>query len=112
MRGWRQLRVVLWDHLKDLRATARELSGYGGWRSCAGCYLATRAPREFGQIHLWKKILGGGYFAHELQHFLADYSMETESYPLDTDANERMAFLAGDLTMQFWNQFYDRFDGK
>ena len=68
--------------------------------------------RQHGEIHLWEKIIGAGYFAHELQHFMDDYSATTEKHPLDSKADERMAWLAGQLTAEFWTKFYERFDVK
>jgi hypothetical protein len=61
---------------------------------------------------LWIKLMGAGYFAHELQHFMADYVSETEplDYVFDRPANERVAFLAGELTNQFWVEFYKKFE--
>jgi hypothetical protein len=104
----KKLRVVIWEYLKDLRATAKKLDSSLNWRDAAGGYLAVRM-RSFGQIHLCKKFIGAGYFAHELQHFMIDYSEESECHPLDPKANERMAYLAGDLTAQFWSEYYKRF---
>jgi hypothetical protein len=111
-RGRKKLEVFIWKHLKDLRQAAKEVTGHGGWKDTAGCYIALRAPGRFGQIHLCQKWMGAGYWAHEQQHFMYDYSEETEVYPLDQKANERMAFLAGDLTAQFWIRFYECFEVK
>lgn len=110
-RGHRKLRVYIWKNVSDLRQAAKNVTGHGGWYDTAGFYLAARGPSKFGEIHLWKKLIGEGYWAHELQHFIADYSEETENEPVvfDAKANERMAFLAGDLTNQFWTKFYKRF---
>ncbi len=66
--------------------------------------------RQWGEIQLWEKLMGAGYFAHELQHFMDDYSGEVETHPLSREADERLAFLAGDLTAQFWTKFYERFE--
>ena len=30
-RSRKKLQVVIWKHLKDLRATARRTTGHGGW---------------------------------------------------------------------------------
>jgi len=111
-RGRKKLEVFIWKHLKDLRKAAKDITGQSGWSNTAGCYIATRAENKFGQIHLWQKLMGAGYWAHEMQHFINDYSEETEKYPLDQVANERIAFLAGDLTAQFWLEFYKRFQVK
>lgn len=108
----KKLYVAIWKNVGDLRVAAKQSAGYGGWDDCAGCYISVRSKSQFGEIHLWKKMMGAGYWAHEVQHFLNDYSEETERYPLDEKANERIAFLAGDLTAQFWTKFYERFDVK
>ncbi len=112
-RGRKKLHVFIWKHKKDLRAAASAHSdeSLSWWNTAAGAYVGYQAPKRFGEIHLWQKLIGAGYFAHELQHFMNHY-METESYPLDFEANERMAWLAGDLTMQFWTKFYERFEIK
>lgn len=110
-RSRKKLRVVIWKRLKDLRAAARAASSEPArfWRNAAGAYVGVRAPRQFGEIHLWTKWMGAGYFAHELQHFMEDYRFCTEKHPLDDRANERMAYLAGDLTAQFWTKYYEHF---
>lgn len=109
-RGRRKLRVYIWKTKKELRAAAKEMDASVNWSDASGCYIATRVS-SFGQIHLWKKLIGAGYWAHELQHFMNDYSEETENYPLDHDANERMAWLAGELTKEFWIK-YGKFEVK
>ncbi len=116
-RSHRKLHVVLWRHLKDLRAAAKKSSHRSAyyWKHAAGAYCGIQVYRngrlrQFGEIHLWEKLMGAGYFTHELQHFMIDYSEGTESYPLDPEASERMSFLAGDLAAQFWTKFYERFD--
>jgi hypothetical protein len=110
----KKLRVVIWEYLKDLRGAAKETSGDSAsyWRRAAGAYIATRGPRRFGEIHLWNKIIGAGYFAHELQHFMIDYIEWTESFPLNMESNERAALLAEDLTAVFWTRYYKRFPEK
>jgi hypothetical protein len=113
-RARKRLHVFIWKHVKDLRQAAKALDTSWNWNNAAGCYLATRGNNQFGQIHLWQKLMGAGYFAHELHHFMLDYSSETESadYVFDRQANERMAWLAGELTAQFWTKFYERFEVK
>lgn len=120
-RGRKKLRVVIWKHLKDLRtaAHASSLQSVRYWKRAAGAYVGAQrfrpegnrmVCRQFGEIHLWEKLIGAGYFAHELQHFMLHYAEETETLPLDPEANERMAWLAGELTNQFWTKFYERFE--
>lgn len=90
-RARKKLHVAIWKHLKDLRAAAKRTSGYGGWGDAAGVYIAAKNKTQFGEIYLWIDLIGGGYWAHELQHFMIDYMESTESFPLDEKANERMA---------------------
>lgn len=111
-RSRKKLYVAIWKNVGDLRKAAKQSAGYGGWDNAAGCYIAVRSKSQFGEIHLWKKMMGAGYWAHEAQHFLWDYADETEKFPLDEKANERIAYLAGDLTAQFWTKFYEQFDVK
>lgn len=106
-RAARVLRVVIWEQVGDLRKNAKQHDRSLNWSDAAGCYLSLHGNLVFGEIHLWKKLIDRGYFAHELQHFINDYAMETEQFPLDFDANERMAYLAGESTKDFWNKYYE-----
>ena len=111
-RSRKKLHVVIWDRVGELRRAAKEHSTETKyfWRQAAGAYVGVRGKYQFGEIHLWTKWIGAGYFAHELQHFMDDYATATEKLPLDFDANERMAHLAGVLTAEFWTKFYERFE--
>lgn len=111
-KGRARLKVFVWKNLKDLRRAAKASSTQSAryWKNALGAYVGTRGPRQFGEIHLWEKMIGAGYFAHELQHFMEDYRTATEQKYLDNEANERMAWLAGELTGEFWTKFYERFD--
>ena len=108
----KKLRVVIWNHVGELRRAAKEHSDETAYfrKDAAGAYVGCRSQRQFGEIHLWTKWIGAGYFAHELQHFMEDYAAATEKFPLDADANERMAHLAGVLTAEFWTLFYKNFE--
>ncbi len=114
-RARKQLHVYVWEYVRDLRAAAQKASTRSVyyWRNAAGAYngilVYSRSGRliQFGRVHLWQKMIGGGYVEHEFQHFLHHYTEATEHWPLDPDADERIAYLAGDLTAQFWSQFYD-----
>jgi len=110
-RGRKKLKVFIWKHKKDLRAAAHEHSVESAhfWKQAAGAYVGYLKAGQFGEIHLWEKLIGAGYFAHELQHFINHYLQETEKHPLDFEANERMAWLAGELTAEFWTKFYKKF---
>jgi hypothetical protein len=108
--------VFIWKRLKDLRKAAHGSSVQSAhfWKNALGAYVGNRTKKQFGEIHLWLKMTGAGYWAHELQHFIMDYASGTESpfYVSDPEANERMAWLAGELTAQFWTEFYKKFEEK
>src|SRR5689334_12414394 len=114
MHGRKKLHVYIWRTKTELRTAAKAHSSESAhwWKTAAGGYVGARIEKQFGEIHLWQKLIGAGYWAHELQHFMADYTEATESTPLDHEANERMAWLAGDLTAQFWTKFFERFEVK
>ncbi len=104
--------MYIWQYLKDLRKAAQVSSTHPAryWKNAAGAYVGVVKPGQFGEIHLHQKLMGAGYFAHELQHFMEHYRFITEEPWLDDTANERMAWLAGELTAEFWTKFYERFD--
>jgi len=60
--------------------------------------------RTVGEIHLHE--FGAGIFAHELQHFIFHWCELKKRNANGEDFEERIACLAGDLTVQFWNKFY------
>ena len=115
-RSRKRLHVHIWKNLKDLRRAARASSTKSAryWKNALGAYVGVRKGNQFGEIHLWINMLGAGYWAHELQHFMMDYATATEPiyYESDTEANERMAWLAGELTAEFWTKFYERLEMK
>jgi hypothetical protein len=114
-RGRKKLTVYIWQNLRDLRRAAQKSSTLPArwWKTAAGAYVGVVTKTQFGEIHLWQKLIGAGYFAHELQHFMEDYRTATEGIkPLDDEANERMAWLAGELTAEFWTKFYEKFEVK
>jgi len=108
-----KVRVVIFHHLKDLRACAKEQSGHGGWGTAAGAYAGLEKGEYFGAILLWKDIIGAGYFAHELQHFITDYLVRKDLFKpiLEQDkrfseTSEMLSWICGDMTAQFWAEYY------
>ena len=65
---------------------------------------------KYGEIHMELGNIGGGIFAHELQHFVLDY---IDTYELDFagEDNERICLLVGNMTADFWSQFYEMYRG-
>lgn len=97
-----ELQVYVWKSLRGLhRNTNFKGSGY------VGAYVAypyRKSRGLFGEMHLVKKWVGAGYVAHELQHFFYDWLMEQSR---NEETNERQALMAGEITKQFWSEYYD-----
>jgi hypothetical protein len=94
-----RVQVSIFDNLGQLRKSVEGV--FVDNAITAGYYHACRS-RYFGRIGLWRDIMGAGYFAHELQHFIHDYMLDRE----ETN-NEKIAWMAGDLTSQFWTKWYE-----
>ncbi len=70
--------------------------------------LETEEPEleeKVGEIHLVESKFGAGVFAHELQHFILDW---IDIWGLDDD--EAICTIAGKMTTDFWNTFYEHFE--
>lgn len=65
----------------------------------------TILTKVVGQIHLVRGRFGAGVFAHELQHFLS-YWYADNNWDITGKHFEKAAYLAGDLTTEFWTWFY------
>ncbi len=60
-------------------------------------------------IHLDVNYVGSGVWAHELNHFMADWCRFNKWDPYDKHS-EKAAELAERLTREFWIWFYDNFE--
>jgi hypothetical protein len=63
----------------------------------------------FGEIHLVKDSIGGGYVAHEIAHMGYDWVFTHKSIGSQKQ-NEAFAYLVGDVTSKFWTEFYKRYE--
>jgi hypothetical protein len=113
-----KLMVYIWPTLTAMRARISAFIGKTEARRTLGLFHApdTRiGPRNVvrnivvGEIHLTQGQFGAGIFAHELQHFISWWSDIKDFKPTDADW-ERVSNLAGRLTTQFWNKYYECFD--
>ena len=107
------INVLFFSRLKDLRKYARKHSTEKSrdLSEAAGCYVGLESKKYFGLICLWEEIVGAGYFAHELQHFVFDYIAREMSDNL-SDVNEKLAWMVGDMTAQFWAKYYKLYPEK
>ena len=90
------LDIFIWPDVVSMREFTQQ-SG-----KCMACYNA-------GEIHLVEGEFGAGIFAHELQHFIQDWISKNDLDPMN-GSWEEIAYLAGDMTTDFWNWFYDNFE--
>ncbi len=102
--GKRYIQVFIWKSVRGLRRnTSFQDNNYLG----AYLYYPNRKARTglFGEIHLLKRMIGAGYVAHEIQHFLFDWLLQFQS--ISGRHNEQLAYLAGETTKEFWNSYYE-----
>ena len=107
------------NNKKLLKGATDRMFAEDGFLDSAGYFFAHYSekvqfpfafPKQviFAEIHLEKKMMGAGYFTHELTHFLEAW-MSTR--PEDMEA-EYAPTLMGRLTTNFWDWYYDNVDNK
>lgn len=104
--GSQNVLFYVWRTVKGLKRNTFFRSDY------VGAYVAYPYRKRrglFGEVHLMKSKIGAGYVAHEIQHFLYDWLLEQRA---TRNTNERLALLAGNVTRDFWKQYYDRIEKK
>lgn len=103
----RFVRCFIWKNEAALRRNTdfRNDQYFGAY-----VHYPARRPRSglFGEVHLVKKYMGVGYVAHELQHFFFDWLQEYTFYfvKFPVDISERLAWITGEITRDFWNAYY------
>jgi hypothetical protein len=104
--GSQHLDVFVWRNVRGLH---RNTYFYGGDYLGAYVFYPRRKKRGlFGEVHLVKRMIGAGYVAHELEHFIYDWLIDRISRSktgyVDTVEimNEPTARLMGDVTRDFW----------
>jgi hypothetical protein len=104
--GKQWLDIYIWNSTEGLLNNTRFKN-----RDYLGAYVSCWNGKKtglFGEVHLVKDIIGGGYVAHELQHFIYDYMLWCPTNFSDR-LNEKLAKLLGEITNLFWREFYDRY---
>jgi len=71
-------------------------------------YIRPRPPDgSLGQIIFCAKAIGAGVVSHEMTHAAVFYLRNHRGMNISNSKNdERLAYLQGDLTRDFWNQWY------
>ena len=104
--GKQWLDVYIWNGMEGLLNNTRFKN-----KDYLGAYVSCWNGKKtglFGEIHLIRDEIGGGYVAHELMHFMFDYILWLPG-KLD---GEKLARLMGDVTNSFWCAFYERYEEK
>jgi hypothetical protein len=111
----------IWNTRDEMRAATNGKFDIGGEHSA--CYIGTLwkitesgiKTKCLGHLHFSTEDMGAGIVAHELQHFItnliATYQEFREGFSLDNiDDIEEICLITGDLTREFWIEFYKRFE--
>lgn len=114
-----RLPVLIWNTLEGMHTHAKRAGHLG----CAedevmGYFIANDIKIDpatdevknnvIGYIGLSEERIGAGIFAHELQHFICSWIL-CAAWNL-VDQYEEIALLTGELTRNFWIEFYRLFD--
>ena len=113
--GSRKLDVFVWRTVRGLyRNTNFPKKNYLG--AYIGYPYGKRRRGLFGELHLLKRmiacggaqLIGAGYVAHELQHFMLDWLTDHTLYDPDSirRLNEPAAWLCGEVTRLVWSEWY------
>jgi hypothetical protein len=103
-----KLVVFIWPTLGSMRAYTKPKSGnhYGYFINPRVRVVGEHiTPGDVGYIHLVEGRFGAGTFAHELQHFM-NFWIPVREWEL-WDDDEKIAYLVGNLTNEFWVKYYD-----
>lgn len=58
------------------------------------------------EIHLDISMIGAGYVAHEIQHFVQWWIYKNNLKAMAED-NEKICMITGEITALFWDRFYN-----
>ena len=121
------VKCYVWDTPEEMRLYLDGKQDKGQWQKTEACYLGfdwtweveengqtSFITRKLGELHFHNESMGAGIVAHEIQHFLTAWVVNMD-WVKDLTGDrywEPIAKLAGDLTREFWNGFYDRFEIK
>jgi hypothetical protein len=69
-------------------------------------------PGRLGNLHFYADKMGAGIVSHEIQHFVLGWVSALvkfrEGYDInDHDDIEEVCLMAGDITKEFWNKYYE-----
>lgn len=112
-----RLVIVLHPNLRALRkAWSKRKPRISGKDTLAffhsnGLHVSPRGrvrERKIAEIHMCQRRFGAGIFAHELQHFMT-FWYDSKRWKSGDPYWERAAYLAGNLTKDFWTKYYKAF---
>lgn len=100
--GSQNVLVFVWKSVAGLK---RNTIFQGDYIGAYVPYPYRKRTGLFGEIHLVASRVDVGYVAHEIQHFIYDWS-QTQSHGRSFE--ERQATLTGDITGEFWRKYRKR----
>jgi hypothetical protein len=107
IRGEERLGVqfFIYENRKKLRLG---ISKYKNVEGAAGYFTTNPNEGNFieAEIHLDISVIGGGYVAHEIQHFVQWWIYKNSLKFIDEDF-EKISDITGEMTSKFWDRFYD-----
>lgn len=118
------LKCYVWDTVEAMRAYLETKREKDRWHNTEACYLGfdwiqevekgkeiELGTKKLGELHFHIENMGAGIVAHEIQHFLTAWVVNMEWLGNLLDGKwEPIAKMAGELTRQFWNEFYEVFE--
>jgi len=105
------LSFFIWPDVKSMRKFTEEGGDHDAFFAHPEIVVENGKVRggDVGYIHLVLNKFGAGTFAHELQHFLQTWIMVNDYDPVGNDW-EDIAYLAGYLTTEFFNNYWEVFE--
>lgn len=106
----------VWDTLEEMREDAAS-KNLEEARDAHACYLGNEwvfkadsglKSRKLGELHFFLDAIGAGVVAHEIQHFISHW-VSVIGWDVGEKHFETISLMAGELTAEFWGEFYDRF---
>lgn len=100
------VRFYVYKNSEDLRKAnhvEEEKKGY----TTEGLFHCGKYTKN-SKIHLSMPMMGAGYVAHEIQHFIC-YWIACNGLDIIGKHFEKIAWVTGEITSEYWKWFYKNF---
>lgn len=104
------VQFFIYENRKNLKCA---ISKYDNVNGAAGYFTINPFDGNFidAEIHLDISMIGAGYVAHEIQHFVQWWIWRNKLDPMGKD-NENICHIVGEITARFWDKFYELYKEK